>query len=149
MFYYGSPLVLTICNSLEIVYTGSVKVGDERLMTESLYSGVINGVKDIGIRYLNAQIFSAIRSDQYKSIISNDEFLQHTGIIKRSDIRKIIGKTKFKRENARLSYLDTNEAENLAGNFLTKMYNVGVLVKLRDEPAQTFSPPERAGCLIA
>ena len=107
---------------------------DDRVIRQ----GVINGVKDIGIRYLNAQIFSAIRSDQYRSIISNDEFLQHTGIIKRSDIRKIIDKTKFKRGNTRLSYLDTNEAENLTGNFLTKMCNVGVLVKLRDEPAWRF-----------
>ena len=100
--------------------------------------GVIKGVRELGIRYLNKQIFSVMRSEHYKSIISNDAFIQHSGVIKAKDIQDIIDQVKYKKEDGKLRHLDSDEAKNLTGNFLTKMCNLGVLVKLGDEAAWRF-----------
>ena len=111
---------------------GRLKVSDK-----VIEQGVIKGVREIGNRYLNGQIFSAICSERYKGIINNDAFIQ-SSVIKTKDIREIVDQVKFKKEEGKLRHLNLDEAKNLAESFLAKMCNLGVLVKLGDEPTWRF-----------
>ena len=115
--------------------------GKQVVNDKVIEQGILNAMREIGDRYLDKQIFSVMQSELYKSIISNDEFLHHSGeVLERIDIRRIIDKTKFriKKENNKLCHLDSDEAKNLTESFLVKMCETGILIKLGDDPVWRF-----------
>ena len=77
---------------------------------DEIYEGVFNAAEIIGRKLLEPQIFSAIRSERYRSIL-----------------RKMAGEPQihFRREEL-LSHL-TKEEENVMENFLQRMKNLGAI----------------------
>ena len=112
--------------SMQFVGDGVFWACDGKKVTKQcIRTGIVEGVRRVGNRYLNEQLFSTMRSKRYKNVLLDPEFIQfENDYFQREDIKKIVDKHEQ----------DKKRAYNITGSFIKKMCKIGVL-KPGEEPA--------------